>query len=378
MHPLACFSEKIPSKWISMVSVVLLLAFSFSSCSWPIGKQSTDTFESKTLFAMDTIILLEASGEEASYALVAAENTIRAYETMFSCTSATGDVAMINNATEENPAEISHYTYNLIYQAMELSEKTDGAFDPTLGAVSTLWGFSTASTDESITISEAEHSTETISDLRVPDDDDIAAAQETVGIEHIHMSANEDIWLDPCTILDLGGIAKGYIADLVIESMQNYDVTAIMINLGGNIRTWGAKASGDPFVIGIQDPSCSDALIGTIDLTGEGSVITSGNYERYFEEDGVRYGHIMDGETGRPVDTDLLSVSIINEEGATGDALSTALFAMGEARAVTYALENNLSVILVNEENEIHITSDLQDVFQGEENRDVRIINEAT
>ena len=123
-----------------------------------------------------------------------------------------------------------------------------------------------------------------------------------------------------------------------------------VVSLGGNVQTFGKKEDGSRFTIGITDPADGQSVLGTLEVD-EKAVITSGSYQRYFEKNGKRYHHIMDPRTGAPAESDLLSVTVICDRGEQGDALATSLFVMGKEKAIAYAKENDLSLILVDQNN---------------------------
>jgi thiamine biosynthesis lipoprotein len=169
--------------------------------------------------------------------------------------------------------------------------------------------------------------------------------------------------------IDLGSVAKGYTGDCILEQFRNQGVTSAILNLGGNVQTLGAKPDGSPWRVAITDP-VSAGNAGMVEIIGK-AVVTSGGYERYFEEDGVVYRHIMDPSSGYPVDNDLLSVSIIGDSGLVCDALSTALFVMGLDRAAAFwkawGSDSNgacdFEAVFITVDGKIYITEGLEDSF---------------
>ena len=174
-------------------------------------------------------------------------------------------------------------------------------------------------------------------------------------------------------MLDLGGIGKGYASDVVQKTLLTYDISAALINLGGNVAVLGPKEDGTPWKIGIADPNAPDpnapdpnapdAYLGVVSGT-DISVITSGGYERFFTQNGTTYIHIMDPATGKPVQSDLISVSIVTADGVQGDCLSTALFVMGKDKAIAYWQNHpDFACILVTTSHEIFASKELKDSF---------------
>jgi thiamine biosynthesis lipoprotein len=208
----------------------------------------------------------------------------------------------------------------LIARALAYGAESDGAFDITIGAVTRLWDF-----HEGV----------------VPAPEQIAAALPHVDYRAVHV--DEDACTvtlgDPEAALDLGGIAKGFIADAILDELEDAGVTSAFVNLGGNVKVLGAKPDGSPWRVGVRDPE-SDAesarSIARVTLEG-GSVVTSGLYERQFEQDGRRYWHILDPKTGYPVQTDLVSSSVLTESSLDGDAFATWMFLLGSEAALLLA-----------------------------------------
>ena len=162
--------------------------------------------------------------------------------------------------------------------------------------------------------------------------------------------------------IDLGSVAKGYTGDVLSAFLKENGVTSAMLDLGGNIQTVGSKPDGSSWRVGIRDPE-GDGNLGVVEVVNQ-AVITSGGYERYFEEDGVRYWHILDPQTGFPARSGLLSVTIIGECGAVCDSLSTALFVMGLDDALDHWRQyRDFEAVFVSEDGSVTITAGLEDGF---------------
>ena len=160
--------------------------------------------------------------------------------------------------------------------------------------------------------------------------------------------------------MDLGGIAKGYTAQRVLSVLETAGVDSAVISLGGNVGTLGRKPDGSLWTVAVEDPAQSGEYLATLSLDGGYYAITSGAYQRYFEENGVRYHHIIDPKTGAPADTDLQSVTIVSQDGTQADALSTALFVKGFDEAVAFwrAHADAFEMVLVTD-TELYATSGL-------------------
>lgn len=273
---------------------------------------------SSTGFYFDTFIsvtLYDISDEQhAETILDGCMELAGHYEQLFSRTLATSDISRINS----HPCEfvsVDPETADLLQTACEYAALSDGLVDPSIGAVSSLWDF---------------HDTEA---PVIPSDADLTEALSHVDYRKITIKDSQVMLNEEGMILDLGFIAKGYIADRMKEYLLTEDVHSAVISLGGNVLTIGTKPDGSPFHIGIQKPFADTGTsLLTVDITGQ-SVVSSGNYERYFEKDGVLYHHILSTLTGYPVDSGLSQVTIISDDSVTGDALSTLCFLSGYEKA---------------------------------------------
>lgn len=168
--------------------------------------------------------------------------------------------------------------------------------------------------------------------------------------------------------IDLGGIAKGYTGQKLTELFKSYDISSALVSLGGNIQAIGTKPDGSSWKVGIRDPKGGQQdYIGVLSVKDE-AVVTSGGYERYFEENGKTYIHIIDPRTGFPVEGDLLSVTIVSEDGTLADGMSTALYIMGYEKACQFwrQHQNEFNVILITQDGRIHVSDRLQECFQSE------------
>ncbi len=263
--------------------------------------------ESVVGFYLDTVITLTAYVEDAAVLGDALEECAR-YERMLSRTIEGSDVWRVNHGRGA-AVEVSRETIDILRIARQVSELSDGAFDVTIAPASTLWHFTSG-----------EHA--------LPDAQAIREAAARIDYRAVEIDGDR-VTLPDGMMIDLGGIAKGYIADAVKAYLQDRGVRSGVLSFGGNIVCIGVKPDGSPWKVGIQDidkPTGSYMLV-TRNLGG--STVTSGIYERGFELDGVYYHHILDAKTGWPVQNELASVTIFSESSVWGDALSTAVFALG-------------------------------------------------
>ncbi len=294
-------------KRIVCLLLAMLAALSLTACGR--GEEP----EKQELFAMDTYMSLIAYGDGARDALAAAAREINRLERELSRTVSTSDVYQLNAG---GSASVSDETAALLTAAVEYSEKTGGLFDVTIAPLVTLWGITTDSP-------------------RVPSQGEIDALLPLVGSDHIRLDG-DTVTLDTGCAVDLGGIAKGYASDRVAEILRQNAVTGAAVSLGGNVYVCGQKPDGTGWSVAVQDPKNTDSYAMTLELT-DTFAVTSGGYQRFFTgEDGTVYQHILDPRTGRPAETDLLSVTVIAQNGTMADAYSTALYVMGEQGACDF------------------------------------------
>ena len=261
------------------------------------------------------------------------------YEGLFSATIDTSDVSKINRANGQ-PVTVSEETAELIETGISYGELSDGRFDITIASASALWDF----TDN----------TEKV----LPDGDALREAVSHIDYRCIRVEGNTVTLTDPDARLDLGGIAKGYIADRLKAYLESEGVEHALIDLGGNMLALGSRYDGTDFTIGIQKPFARTGTVMAAVSVSDRSVVSSGDYERYFEKDGVVYHHILDPDTGYPIQNELDQVTILSDASVDGDALSTACFALGleDGMALIQRLDG-VDAVFVTRDGEIHKSS---------------------
>ncbi len=309
---------------------------------------------SRQIYAMDTVMMVNAYGKSGEAAVEETEQTLYQLEALLSRTQEKSQVSALNRSAGE-PVELDEELEQLIETAADYTHATGGAFDITIAPVADAWGFTT------------DHQ-------RVPNQAELQALLERVGMEHVHLK-NGTGMVDAGTEIDLGGIAKGYASDRVAQIYAANDVPRGMVYLGGNVLAWGDRPDGTPWRVGIQDPAAPEnpeALVGVLQLR-DAFAITSGGYQRFFEENGKRYHHILNPETGCPAESGLTSVTVVADKtdgnGTMCDALSTALFIMGEERALDYwrAHAGAFDLVLVTKDGRVVVTEGLAGRFTAAE-----------
>lgn len=336
---------------VKRITALLLAALAVCGLTGCGGTRDPDEAqESIQVIAMDTAMVLTAYGKESTRAVYDAEEEVRRLDALLSRTSGSSEVSMLNGAGGEM-VPVGAEICTLIQTAGDFTEATGGAFDITIAPVVSAWGFTTDS-------------------YQVPDREALQTLLESVGMEHVHLSGGS-ARLDPGTMIDLGGIAKGYTADRVAEIFQEHAVPRGKVELGGNILVIGDKPDGTAWRVGVQDPKHpdkADGLVCVLNLT-DAFAVTSGSYQRYFEQDGKRYHHIIDPATGCPADSGLTSVTVVADSargnGTMCDALSTALFVMGEDKALDFWRSGvyDFQLVLVTEDGRVVVTEGLKDGF---------------
>lgn len=294
----------------------------------------------RTFFAMDTVMTLRLyqGGDEAL--LDAAQGRVEELEGLLSVTDESSEVRALNR--DGAATGLSPETADLLGAALDLCERTGGALDISTYPVLRAWGFTTG-------------------EYAVPSGEDISALLPLVDYTRIELDGDA-VLLPPGMEIDLGSVAKGYAGDQLSRLLRENGVTSALLDLGGNIQTVGAKPDGSPWRVAVRDPQ-GDGTVGVAEVEDQ-AVITSGGYERYFEENGVRYWHILDPETGKPARNGLASVTVVGESGVLCDALSTALFVMGLDGALDHwRRHRDFEAVFVLEDGSVTITAGLESRF---------------
>ncbi|MGN1432154.1 MAG: FAD:protein FMN transferase [Ruminococcus sp.] len=301
-------------------------------------------------YAMDTVMTITAYGNKSESAVKAAQNEINELDKLLSVQNENSEIFKLNQSKEMT---VSEDTLTLITRSKELYTLTDGAFDITCEPLIREWGF----------YSGLEN--------KVPSQNAIENALESVGAEHINIES-DTVTLDENTSLDLGGIAKGYASQKATEILKENGVTSALMSLGGNVRAVGSKPDGESWSVAITDPDDNSKSVGTLKISDK-AVVTSGGYQRYFEENGQTYHHIIDTKTGYPADSGLKSVTVVSDDDSLADALSTSLFVMGLEKSGEFYGENSsiFGAVFITDSNEIYVTDNLKDSFMSEQGFEV-------
>lgn len=292
-------------------------------------------------FHMDTVITLTGYCDEEL--LREAIDLCAEYEKLLSRTLQGSDIWNVNHAKGE-AVYVSDDTVRVLELALEVCESSGGALDITIAPAVDLWDFKSG---------------ETV----IPAKDDIAAAMEQVDYTKVILDGNT-VRVPEGMQIDLGAVAKGYIADRVAQFLSDKGVESATLNFGGNVIAMGSKPDGSGWNIGIQDPAAPTGDSAAV-LSVQGlSVVTSGVYQRGFDLDGVRYHHILHSETGYPVQNGVASVTIISSESALGDALSTACFAMGR-EGLDFVRSMGAEAVIIYSDGTMECTDGAEELLIG-------------
>ncbi|MGM0432385.1 MAG: FAD:protein FMN transferase [Spirochaetota bacterium] len=334
----------------SLFLIFFLIIF-FSSCSSPSQSGSKEAPpaepESQSQLMLGTscrITLYDGITQSAFDKAFAAIATV---EEHMSVNIPESEVSQINTKAGTGQAHsVSQQTFEVVQEALHIAALSDGAFDPTIGPLVSLWGIGS-------------------DDPKIPTEQQIAETLPLIDYQQVEIQESQtSISLPRSQMkLDLGGIAKGYAADEVRTKLAEEGVTSALINLGGNVLTMGTKPDGSLWKIGIQDPASERGDHVIILELEDMSVVTSGPYERYFTgPDGKRYHHILDPEDGYPVRRDITSATIVTASSFLADALSTAIYVMGmESGARLVETLEGVEALFIDADSTIYVTSGLED-----------------
>lgn len=328
-------------KSIALSLALLMITSSFTGCT----STESSTQHSLSQECFNTVITLtinSTSGDESAEDIInECFGLCFQYERLFSKTIETSDVNIINTS-QGQAVEVNPVVASLIEDSLYYSELSNGTFDITVAPLSNLWNF-TGDTHQ------------------VPSDEDITKSLSYVNYKNISVEENVVTLSNSNAQIDLGGIAKGFVADKIKSYMIQMGVNSAIIDLGGNILTIGSKDNNENYNIGIKKPFGNADEYAAIVKVSDLSVVTSGVYERYFYDNDILYHHILDTTTGYPVDNNLLSVTIISNESLTGDALSTTCFALGlkKGKKLIESTED-VEAVFIDKDYNLHLTSGLE------------------
>ncbi|WP_420795049.1 FAD:protein FMN transferase [Halanaerobium hydrogeniformans] len=336
--------DLLKNKKLTFLLIVIISSFLFMTACGRDGGQDIPSAEDNS-FIMNTLVQMRAYGENSEIAVEESMERIREIEYLMSRTLEDSEINQINMNPKEF-IELSQESKKVLEEALYFAELSSGDYDPTIGPIVDLWGIGT-------------------DQARIPSEEEIAKALEFVDYNYLEIEGNRARVTKEGVKIDLGGIAKGYAADEVKEIVKKHDVPSAFINIGGNVLVVGNNVDDSKWRIGIQDPRHGRGNVMAIIESEDQTIVTSGNYERYFEEDGEIYHHIFDPENGHPARTGLLSATIITETSLDADALSTIAFIKGLEDGMKFVEDiEDVEVMFITEELDVYISSGLNDGFE--------------
>lgn len=331
-----------------IIEIAVLVILIFVVALYFIMNKKIDEL-SKTYYYLGTVSevkIFNAKKSNAEDALEDANTILTDIHNKMSAQQDNTEVNKINEKAGISPVAVSNETFNVIESAVKYANLTGGVFDPTIGAISSLWQIGT-------------------NNARVPSADEISKNLQLINYKNIELDKNKKtVFLKEKNMrLDLGAIAKGYAADLICENLKSNDIESAIINLGGNVFVLGSK-SGEPYKIGIQAPyEETSTSIGYI--KGENtSVVTSGIYERFVKDGDKLYHHMLNPKTGYPFENNLNSVTIVSNKSIDGDALSTSTFGMGLEKGMEFInSKKDVGAIFLTKDKKIYLSDSMKSKF---------------
>ena len=306
----------------------------------------TETTYETSFFAMDTYMSVKGTGKDAQGAVEAVRDAITGLDEDLSVTNSKSLVYELNengSCTADSDMEY------LINKSLYAGELTDGAFNICIYPIMREWGFTTG-------------------EFKVPEASVLSTLCNNLASSEVTLNTQDkSVHLSEGTMIDFGGIAKGYATKVAVDILNSKHIKSALINLGGNVYALGKKPDGSLWNVAVKSPDDSMKYLGILSISDK-AVITSGGYERYFEEGGVTYHHIINPTTGHPADSGAKSVTVVSSDPTLADALSTAIFVMGRDKATKLWRENSslFDFIYFDDSGNLYITEGIKDEFSSE------------
>lgn len=335
------------AKILSVLILPLFLLTLIGGCSKKEESKKGNTL-SKTELVMGTVVKVSIYDNDDEKIMNEVFKRIREIEDLVSINKTKTELDEINDNAGIKPVKVSDESFEIIEKALDYSKKSKGGYDLTIGPLVKLW---------SIGLPEA----------KVPSDNEIKEVVEKIDYNKVKVNKeSKEVYLEEKGMkLDLGSIAKGYTADEVVKILKSKNVNKAIIDLGGNIYALGEKEENKPWKIGVQNPfEDRGDVVGTIDIKDK-SVVTSGIYERYIEQDGKKYHHILNPKTGYPYESEIAGVTLITDKSIDGDALSTLIFTKGIEEGLEFLKElKDVEAIFISKEKKVYLTEGIKDNFK--------------
>jgi thiamine biosynthesis lipoprotein len=241
------------------------------------------------------------------------------------------EISTFNQSSSTEAIEVSPGFARVLKESIRLGQLSEGKLDVTVGPLVNLWGFGPEQRPD-----------------KVPSEELLAATKKRVGLQHLVLEGNFLAKRIPDLYIDLSTIAKGYGVDVVAELIEKNGIANYLVEIGGELRLKGFKSTGELWAIAVEKPLTNKRSVQEVIIPRDNAVATSGDYRIYFEANGVRFSHIIDPATGKPINHKLVSVTVIHPSSMTADGLSTALMVMGMEKGIAFATENNLAALFIS------------------------------
>ncbi|KLV11071.1 FAD:protein FMN transferase [Photobacterium ganghwense] len=308
---------------------MLVFVFTLSACG---DQRELVQFQGSTMGTYYSIKLIKQEGLPAATDMQAEiDRRLELVNDQMSTYRKHSELSQFNQSRSTEPFTVSADTAKVVKEAIRLSKLTDGALDVTVGPIVNLWSFGPEARPE-----------------KTPTADELEVRREIVGIEHLSVEGNALRKAIPELYVDLSSIAKGFGVDVIADYFDDLNIADYLVEVGGELRLKGKNQEGVAWRIAIEKPTEDGSrAIQEVIEPGDMAVATSGDYRNYFEENGVRYSHLIDPNTGHPIDNHVVSVTVLDESCMTADALATAFSVMGEEKALALANQEGLPVLLI-------------------------------
>lgn len=317
------------TKWLALIG----LAFFISSCSEPASKDKLVVMQGKTMgtYYQVTMVLSEQQQNDDAFKLSALQieidQKLELVNDQMSTYRPDSELSSFNQA--EKSFTVSPATAYVVQSSLALYELSDGAFDVTVGPLVNLWGFGPDKKPN-----------------KIPTDEQIATQNKRVGSQYLSLEGNTLYKTNPDLYVDLSSIAKGYGVDVVAEYLQEIGINNYLVDIGGELRANGTKPENSQWTLAIERPVSGQNVQRLIQI-GDNAIATSGDYRNYYEFDGIRYSHTIDPSTGKPINHNLVSVTVIHESSMFADGLATVITVLGPEAGLVFAKQNKLAAFLL-------------------------------
>lgn len=323
---------KIIKPHIKLIFLTAIFLGAFIACSQPKNEVHLTGPTMGTTYNIKYVITDSISADELKKQVDA---ELRLINQLMSTYIKDSELSRFNQWESSEAFPMSAQTLQVLREAKRLATMSDGLLDVTVGPLVNLWGFGPQNRPE-----------------KIPNTTQISQAKSRIGIDKLTLG---DTWVSksqPDLYVDLSTIAKGYGVDQLAGLLEQHQITDYLVEVGGEMRLSGLKASGKDWSIAIEKPETHTRSVQKIMSVGNNAVATSGDYRIYYEENGVRYSHLIDPKTGYPITHNLVSVTVVHPSSMTADGLATALSVMGKEKALTLAEKHGLAVLMITKEKQ--------------------------